>query len=360
MPRNHRIHALLAGTALLLTSFTVLEDAGLSARPRSNKVSRFQGPRIEPGDVAPMSAWAQHIRAANRRPSAPPTVDSLQTSEPLVGGGDAAAPENSLEAIALSEPHGQLQPQDLAATGPIASRLPIIEYHYSTFYFDGVRMRTEWYVEQLEWLAESGYHSLTIDELAEFIEGDYAPPLRSVALTFDVGISHFDDYSEVVIPTLRRLGLHGIFFVQPGGVREQCDGEFTCWPALRAWLAEGVISIGSHTITHRDFASLSPAEIAYELAGSQQILREKLGVEVIGVCYPFDSISPAAFPMLESLGYRFAVAGYSRTDRSVHAGEAQPYALPRVYPYSSDDFYPAISGAAGQSFPELIEASVSE
>lgn len=363
MSRHHRALALLSITTLLLTSFTVLELAPAPFRPQSQQsVSAWPtSPNLKSADaIATAVHWSEQIRDANARPSLLLLGEISPPGDQVAGlPASPAADQQPMEPVAADSDPATANPPIAAAPQPTASRLPVIEYHYSTFYFDGVRMRTEWYVEQLEWLAANGYHTLTIDELADFIDGTYAPPQRSVALTFDVGISHFDDYREVVIPTLRRLGLHGIFFVQPGGVKDECDGEYACWPALAEWLAEGLISVGSHTVTHRDFATLSPAEIAYELAGSQQIIERELGVKVIGVCYPFDSVSPAAYPILESLGYRFAVAGYSRSDRSVHAGEPQPYALPRVYPYSSDSIYPAISGAGGQTFPELIEAALS-
>ena len=343
--------------------------------------------------VTTIAATGRHSQAT--RPVSPPshlqdapavtTVEFAGRTEPSVGArGDGssgsvtrdapylgplrAQPWRPLRAARQSAP-ASLEPQSATVAfmsptlgepspQPLAVRLPIVEYHYSTFYFDGVAMQTNWFLEQMQWLADQGFDTLTIDELAAYVEGSYQPPERSVALTFDVGISNFDDYLNVVIPALRRYGHHGIFFVQTQGVLDECDGTFTCWPSLAEWYAEGLISIGSHTVYHRDFNTLPPAQIALELAGSKKTIEEKLGVSVIGVCYPFDAPSPAAFPILKSLGYRFAVGGYTRGERSALFADAEPYNLPRYYPYSSDTLYPLLSGSGGLTFPELILSSI--
>lgn len=282
-------------------------------------------------------------------PGAPHAFEDFTKPGPAASHPTVVAPAFSITSA----------PADASANSqPPATRLPIIEYHYSTFAFAGVEMRPDWFEQQLQWLAENGFYTLTIEELAAYVEGSFLPPERSVALTFDVGISHFDDYSEVVLPALRRHGLHGIFFVQAHGVREQCDGKLACWDALAAWHAQGVISIGSHTLYHQDFNTLNAAQIAYELRRSKEIIQEKLGITVVGVCYPYDSVNLAAFAILESLGYHFAVGGWTRSDRSAHFQDPQPYSLPRYYPYSNDRMYPAMGGSGGLSFPELMAAAI--
>lgn len=372
MPHNRRLLLLISIASLLATSFAVA--AQRAVMPGTvDRTSRDSG-TVSANNSAAQPGLADLDGSVTERTLPESQTDRTTAVDRGSLTGQAAAaveqntgsvPEGIQRAGLTMDRAVEPDPRDALSSSPgaerepaaTAERLPIIEYHYSTFYFDGVEMRPEWFVEQMEWLAENGYHTVTVDELAEFVDGTSAPPLHSVALTFDVGISHFDDYREVVIPTLRRLGLHGIFFIQPQGVTQECDGEFTCWPTLAAWQQEGIISIGSHTISHRDFATLSPAQIYFELARSQEILERELGVKPVAVCYPFDSVNPAAFPILERLGYRFAVAGYVRADRSTHLGDPERYSLPRVYPYSSGSIYPAIVGAGGMTFPELVEAS---
>lgn len=241
---------------------------------------------------------------------------------------------------------------------PRATRVPIIEYHYSTFAMgEAVTMTPEWWASQMQWLADNGYTPLTAAQFVDFVYGRYLPPAKSVVLRFDVGESRFDDYSNVVIPTLRRHGFHGLFFVLASKVDETCDGATTCWPALIEWQREGVISIESHTLYHQDYTTLPPEQIYMDAGRSKAIIEQHTGQPVRGLCYPFDAVSPAAFDILKDLGYEFAVGGYTRNDRSVRFGETEPFNLPSYYPYSSAAIYPKMS-SGGQTFEEMMTNAV--
>lgn len=240
-------------------------------------------------------------------------------------------------------------------------RLPIIEYHYSTFRMgDGVWMETEWFESQLQWLDDNDFTTLTAEQLVAFIHGEYTPPQRSVVLTFDVGASKFDDYANVVIPALRRYNLHAIFFVLASRTVDSCDDpDLTCWPMIKQWADEGIISVDSHTWSHIDYATLTPEEIFRDAGRSKALIEEKTGHTVLGICYPFDSVNPAAFDLLKTLGYQFAVGGFTRAERSVTVNDPEPYNLPRYYPYSGD-YYPIIGGTHGLTFEEMVTAAIDQ
>jgi peptidoglycan/xylan/chitin deacetylase (PgdA/CDA1 family) len=183
-------------------------------------------------------------------------------------------------------------------------------------------------------------------------------PARSVALTFDVSASHFDEYAQDIIPALRRLRLHGIFFIMPNQTRDFCDGHTACWPSLLAWRAEGLIDLESHSFTHLDYTTLTPQKLAFDLAHSKALIETRTGQPVLGLCYPFDAVAPEAFDLLAKAGYRFAVAGATRPDRSAEWNDPRPFALPRYYPYSGDASYPLITGAGGETFEQMLMGAV--
>ncbi len=248
---------------------------------------------------------------------------------------------------------------DLPTQPAPATRLPILEYHYSTFRMsEGVRMETDWFENQLQWLDDNGYTTVTSQQLADFVNGNASLPQRSVALTFDVGFSKFDDYTNVVIPALRRHGFHGLFFILASRTLDSCaDPTLACWPLVKQWADEGVISVGSHTWTHLDYQSLSPEQIYSDAAHSKALIEEKIDHTVLGLCYPFDSVNPAAFDLLKSLDYQFAVGGFTRADRSALFNDSDPYNLPRYYPYSGD-YYPIIGGTHGQTFDQMLLGAI--
>ncbi|MBI3244294.1 MAG: polysaccharide deacetylase family protein [Chloroflexi bacterium] len=264
-------------------------------------------------------------------------------------------------AFAPAMPVGSEPPNVVFAASPepTAIRLPIIEYHYSYFSMGkGVSMKPEWFDDQLRWLSENNFTTLTAEQLATFVEGTFAPPQRSVVLTFDVGGSKFDDYENVIIPALRQYGFHAIFFVLASRTLDECDGENACWPRLAEWQKEGVISVGSHSWSHIDYTTMSPEQIAMDAGRSKKLIEKKIGQPALGICYPFDSPNPAAFSILETLGYKFAVGGHTRHDRSVALGDPEPYNLPRYYPYSGDDFYPIIGVTGGLTFEEMVLGAI--
>jgi len=360
MYRNSRILLTLLGLTLMVSTIAATGRAPHTSDPRSSPSGR-NGPL----DFAAVELRTDSHSAGRSQPEGSTASITSEAPLPSAVRGQSWRPLRSREQSIPASLDPQTTTAALSipalpepAAQPLAVRLPIVEYHYTSFYYDGVAMQTEWFLDQMQWLADQGYDTLTINELADYIEGSYQPPERSVALTFDVGISHFDEYVNEIIPALRRFGHHAIFFVQTQGVLDECDGTFTCWPSLAEWYAEGLISIGSHTVYHRDFNTLPAAQIVLELGGSKRTIEEKLGVSVIGVCYPFDAPSPAAFPILESLGYRFAVGGYTRAERSARFADTEPYNLPRYYPYSSEALYPVLSGSGGLTFDELIPAAI--
>ena len=240
-------------------------------------------------------------------------------------------------------------------TRALAQRLPIIEYHYATFFMaPDVQMQPAWFEAQLQWLADQGYTTLSSAQLVDFVAGRWAPPAPAVALTFDVGASHFAEYREFIIPALRRHGFQAIFFVMPSQTRAVCEGDFACWPDLLAWRDEGLIALESHTLTHYDFTTLPPERLALDIAGSKRAIEAQTGQPVLGLSYPFDAFAEAAPELLAEAGYAYAVAGAARRDRSAHFADASPFNLPRYYPYSGEAFYPRLGGPDGMTFAELM------
>jgi len=257
--------------------------------------------------------------------------------------------------VRAERPRDTPQPSAPPKVAPVAHRLPILEYHTTNFQMGlEVMMTPDWFEKQMRWLADNHFATLTADQLADYVEGKYLPPQKAVALTFDVGLSSFDDYVNVIVPTLQRYHLHAIFFVLANRTRDECDGKITCWPTLKRWVEAGDISIGSHSLYHIDYAELTPDAIMLDAGRSKAIIEQKLGVTVTALCYPYDSVSPAAMPILKALGYRLAVAGPTRHERSVLFADAEPYNLPRYYPYSSWRSYPALVGMHGKPFNQVL------
>ena len=142
-------------------------------------------------------------------------------------------------------------------------------------------------------------------------------PRRTVAVTID------DCYRDN-LPAARVLAEHGLpacFFVPTAFVGT--DHVFPwdrhlkrlgnlSWDEVRQ-IADLGFEVGSHSVTHSDFATLSVAHARRELAESRAVLEERLGRRVRWFAYPFggrNNFPPEWLPLLEEAGYEGAVSAY--------------------------------------------------
>lgn len=147
--------------------------------------------------------------------------------------------------------------------------------------------------DHLDWLAD---HTNVVS-LADLAATHDDERIR-VALTFDDG--YRDNYTEV-LPRLLSRGWPATFFITTGLIEgndpvrehfaainraplEQIEGM--SWSEVKEVMGEGM-EIGAHTITHRNLAALEPNTVLAELAGSKQLLEDRLGIEVSRAAYPF-------------------------------------------------------------------------
>jgi peptidoglycan/xylan/chitin deacetylase (PgdA/CDA1 family) len=66
------------------------------------------------------------------------------------------------------------------------------------------------------------------------------------------------------------------------------------------------IQIGSHTISHVNLATQSPAGLAYQVTASKQDLEQLLGHSVLSFCYPSGDFNNAVVAAVQKAGYRDA------------------------------------------------------
>ncbi len=238
-----------------------------------------------------------------------------------------------------------------------AARIPIIEYHDPDFKLnDQVQMTTAWFEEQIRWLYENGFHTLSGDDLAAFLDGTTAFPQKSVVLTFDVGTAKKPTYTDIVLPILRKYKFDAVFFILANDtvVTDDCKKpKHFCWNDFKQWADEGLVTIASHGLYHPDFTKLTPNEIKYELETAKKVLIEKTGRVPVAFAFPFDNASEIASTLTRAAGYQFAVAGNTRKELAAAPNDPDRFKLPRVYPYSNPLVYPNLTGF-NHPFAEVI------
>ena len=137
------------------------------------------------------------------------------------------------------------------------------------------------------------------------------------ALSFDD--AHLDHYTTVY-PLLKSLHLPATFFV-PSGLLGRSNGMTR---AMVREVAEGGITIGAHSVTHRRLTSLSRREVETELRDSKAALEDLTGRECREFAYPYGLYDQTTMAIAQSTGYACAFGA------SLRESPQTRFALPRT------------------------------
>jgi len=168
------------------------------------------------------------------------------------------------------------------------------------------------FAAQLEALS-AGWAPVTLDTAAELVARPAAPSGRPpVCLTFDDGTA---DFVEEALPELVNLGIPVTLYVATDHVESgrpfPDDGRPVSWSALHDALSTGLVTIGSHTHSHRLLDRVDGPEAARELDRSIGLIEDRLGIACRHFAYPKALLgSPAAEREVRS---RFRTAAVART-----------------------------------------------
>lgn len=170
--------------------------------------------------------------------------------------------------------------------------------------------------EQLEYLNDNGYTTVTMKQVADMLRrGTTSPITKPVALTFDDGwVTQY----EHAYPLLKKYGVTATFYIFPNPVSK--DERFMTWEQLEE-IRDSKMEIASHSFSHPALSKLTPEELHQEFAKSKQVLEEKLGVTVTNLAMPFGFSSPLVTEELKRNGYE--------TGRTVEKGAT--HALDSTY-----------------------------
>jgi peptidoglycan/xylan/chitin deacetylase (PgdA/CDA1 family) len=242
--------------------------------------------------------------------------------------------------------------------GP-ASRIPALEFHGDNYFFynGAYCMDPRTFLYLMAWLQENEFWAVTSDELVAYIQGALTLPARSIILTTDSGNGSMKSLSRM-IPVLQKTGMHFISFIWTrymlAGESVDCQQD-VCWESFRTARDSGVFSFGSHTESHRDFATLNLEDGLKDLLESKKEIEDFLGISPQLISWPFESV-PDWVPSLAEYGFRGGFAGSSRNpmlDNVVLPGETAPWSMPRIFPPNTGSL---TSGRpAGKNIQQLME-----
>ncbi len=199
--------------------------------------------------------------------------------------------------------------------------LPILAYHKVGVYRgDHVPTVSEAAFErQLEWIARSRLHVLSLEEVSRVLQQRGVFPRRCVAITFDDG---YEEIYQVAWPCLKRHGFPATVFVTPAEIAQP---GFVTWEQLRELASDRCI-IGSHTMSHQYLPLVEPAVLEEEIVGSKRVLEERVGSPVEFLSYPVGGFTPTVQAIAKRAGYRAACT----TNRAASRTTIDAFALRRI------------------------------
>jgi peptidoglycan/xylan/chitin deacetylase (PgdA/CDA1 family) len=190
------------------------------------------------------------------------------------------------------------KPRSAQASGPRGLTIPVLMYHNVGHGWGRYAVTMAAFREQMSWLRNNGYTTVTLPRVYRYIDGDGTLPRKPVVVTFDDGwASQWNAALE-----LRARGMVGVFFVMGGGIGLS-DAQ------LRRMVAWGH-EIEAHSMTHPDLTQLSDARLRTEVAGPKSVLESRLGVPIRYFAYPYGSYDARVLEAVADAGYRGGLAAW--------------------------------------------------
>jgi peptidoglycan/xylan/chitin deacetylase (PgdA/CDA1 family) len=228
--------------------------------------------------------------------------------------GQWEVPESALPA---EKAHSSLNKETTPTPTPIPTpvvlpdqvQVPILMYHYVSelppnpdSYRLDLTVPPESFRAQLQYLADVGYHPVSLTDVYMHLTQGYPLPEKPIVLTFDDG---YRDAYEVVFPLLLDYGFTATFFVLATPAHFESP-EYLTWDHMKE-MSDAGMDIQAHGRDHVDLRGRSYDYLVYQTLGIQEAIHHHTGRLPRFFCYPSGRYDDNVIAVLESIGYWGAV-----------------------------------------------------
>lgn len=222
--------------------------------------------------------------------------------------------------------------KELPSINATASKIAVLNYH---FFYDPTKgdnsgdsnyMSVQTFEEELKYLKENNYKTLTMDEFRRWMYGEIDLPARSVLLTIDDGGrgTGFNNGNRL-IPLLEKYQAHATIFI------------ITSW-WTKSNYASSYVDVESHSdALHQEKYCDGVSRGAKMLCLSdEEVLNDlKTSIQATGsnnaFCYPFYVYNNHTIDLVKEAGFKLGfVGGDYKATRS-----SNKYAIPRYHVYKN-------------------------
>ena len=185
-------------------------------------------------------------------------------------------------------------------------KLPILIYHYVEInqdkkdtIRDSLNINPYVFEQQMQTLQKAGYKFIWPSELDQFMKD--TSDQKYVMITFDDGYATFYTQTYHFIKKNNVKVTNYIISDRIGYLNYMTKAQ------IHEILKDGLVELGSHTLTHPDLTSLSQEELKRQLSKSKLDLEKEFGVSIKSFCYPYGYYVPSIIPFVKEAGYDNAV-----------------------------------------------------
>lgn len=193
-----------------------------------------------------------------------------------------------------------------SATG---MKIPVINYH---FFYDSsqnegcnenICLDVSSFREELNYLRDNGYKTLTMDEFTKWMYGEIELPEKSVLLTVDDGAFGTGKHNgNKLIPILEEYNMHATLFLISG------------WWDVNNYRSKN-LDIQSHTFDMHQAGSCGKGQVV--CASKEELIADlKKSLAIVdnnnSFCFPFYSYSDLAIEGVKEAGFKIAFVGGNR------------------------------------------------
>jgi peptidoglycan/xylan/chitin deacetylase (PgdA/CDA1 family) len=188
-------------------------------------------------------------------------------------------------------------PPDVTAS---SISIPVLCYHVvSTNPSGRYQLSLAKFQEQMAYLANNGFTTLSADEYYSIMTLQTPAPAKPILLTFDDNTA---DFATHVVPVLKQYGFKAIQFAVSGWVNN--PGYLTS-AQLQSLATEGY-DIQNHTQTHADLSTLSYADALNEVGSADSFITSVTGKKPEFLAYPYGRNDATAQTALRDVGVKMA------------------------------------------------------
>jgi len=202
------------------------------------------------------------------------------------------------------------------------NKIPILMYH-SISYEKGntLRIPKESFRNQMKYLKDNNYTTLTLDELYAYMKMSKKLPEKSIVITFDDGYK--DNYTNA-FPILKEFKFKSTVFVITNAIDK--DKNYLTSNEIKS-MDKNNMRIESHTASHEHLDKIPYKDEVTTMTTSKSNLERILGRKINYIAYPYGEYNSDTIKAAKQSGYKLAFStefGWINKDNNI-------YSLGRIY-----------------------------